>query len=101
MNKFFPVKSREAALSPGSPVSHRRDGKSRCMLHANKDAGEIPFVENEDKSLIYRYIFYILCIAAVSLLLGEVMSPKILLLLLLLVVTRACLVLLVMGSRKK
>ncbi len=65
------------------------------------DTEEIPFVENEGKSLIKRYIFYIACIAAVSLLLREVMSPKIILLLLLLVVTRACLVLLVMGSRKK
>ncbi len=71
------------------------------MRRANKDAGESPFVENEDKSLFYRYIFYILCIAVVTLLLREVMSPKILLLLLLLVVTRACLVWLVMGSRKK
>jgi hypothetical protein len=59
------------------------------------------FVENEGKSVVNRFIFYILCIAAVYVLLRNALPARVILLFLLLIISRAALVVLVMRRKKK
>ncbi len=58
-------------------------------------------MEKDDKSVVYRFIFYILCIAAVFVLLRNALPARVLLLFLLLVISRAALVVLVTHRKKR